>query len=336
MNYFKYVVGNNQSLATRVWLELQNWYYFAVSLYGVSNADDALEDTYVHVLKHYKEGEGDLTSYITSVLSTIYKSKYKKEVISDEVLNIELDKKISSDEEFSSDSDFCKIEEDSINESVEDCKKLLIPMYIEDFKFLQSYKQSDKKLNYSNLRDLFSERTISKALLELKEEYDEDLSRLFNFSKVYMWKNHNNMLQDKFYDKSLSFMCTINDIVVCKLVKRTKGVTTKCIYKLNLESMINTVKNTYKDLLMCKVGDFEVWLTLSGYITYNEDELNSRLETELLCKLMSVTSNFRIVAYEKGKVVYLSSYLELENIVSVVLLDKIIVYNLEKVVLKVV
>lgn len=328
MNYFRYGLGDDFGLSSKIWLELQNWRYYAIKLYGFTNAEDAMYATYDHVLKHYNENFGELKTYIVSTLSKIYISKNKKETSTeDNILEVELNSATEPSKEY------YDIIENSLDESVEHCKELMTPMYIQDFTFLNSLRQSDRKFDYTVLSDLFKRETISKTILMLKNKYDDVLSRLYN-NKVFACKGYDLCNYSAFYDTQLDFVCVLNDIVVCKKKKSNKCK--RKVYILDLRKLVSNVKNLYKDMLSCVVEDYEVWCTFSGTILYDEYETNNKLENEVLGKLLSMLTSLKILAYEKGVIAYLTLPSHLEDVLSVELLGRRIIYDLEEIPMKVV
>lgn len=333
MEYFKYAIVGGTTLSAQTYTILQDYIWFAVSLYGMSNAEDAMDLTYFHVIRNYNPELGDLQAYVLSVLTTIYKNKIK-DIPNDEVLQIELDKLDAKEDRnahyFNEDLD------DVSRESIEECKNLILPMYIKDYKFFQTYKESDKKMDYTRVLDLYSADVMSKAILEVKEDYDSMLDGLYNRNPYCNWKRYTWDKYKEFFDPALDFICTINNIVVCSRVPGVKVDNTKRAYSLNINFLVNNVLNTLKGKLMKKIGELEVWSTLSGYVTYNHEELHKVVENELICKLFSKESYLKIVAYEKGKVVYITTRTELNFIISYDFMGTKIRFDFDKVGLKVV
>jgi len=206
MNYFSYNKQRASSLSLAIWEELNALKYYAISLYK-DNWEDALDESYMHLIENYDESKGELSHYAIRVVATIYINKYKGEVKDEEVLQIESDKASYNNYLESNDLDSLLRSEENLNEAIKDCENFLTPMFIEDFLFFKTMNPRDKKLNYDFLQELYSDAVIVKAFGNLISKYSDTLDNLYKLKKECTYRDYPQDRYKKNFDSAIEFEC---------------------------------------------------------------------------------------------------------------------------------
>lgn len=333
MKYFLYNKKRDSNLSLAIWEELNALKYYAISLYK-GNWEDALNDSYMHLMENYDESKGELSHYAIRVVATIYMNKYIQEVKDDEILQTESDKE-SYSKYMESDELDTILDKDYISEdNIKNCEDFIIPMFVEDFLFFKSMNPKDKKLNYEFLHDVYPDIVIAKAFNNLMEKYGNSLSRLYELKKSCTYHDYSADRYKKSFDSAIEFECSINNVILYR--KKTKYSATRKIHKVNIKRMVNSVMYRLEDILSQKVGNLTVWCTLSGFISYDIEKIKAKIESELIGKILSGSINIKVLAYEKGSCIYLTSTQDLPEMMYHNILGRSFGVEIQKVVSKVV
>ena len=213
------------------------------------------------------------------------------------------------------------------------CLVEMVNLLVDDFKFFASFFTKDRKGDYSKLFAKYSADTIKSVQEYLVNTYKEDLARLFNFSKNTSIKDFK---EDRYLgslDKGLTFNGIINDIVV---IKRERGYHCKKIFKINLGEVISDiVRLFYTDTCFGKslIENVPVYVSLSGKIVHDKDELMNLLERELVGSLLSRTP-LKVVNYIKGSELLLSSTKDTQHDIQLPMFGKVFIISFERMAVK--
>lgn len=333
MKYFSYAKRRSKELSVRIWEELFDLTNYAKTIYG-ENWLDALQDSYLHILHNYDEEKAtELHNYAIRVVKTIYMNKYSTEVSDELTLQIKTDE--VSIESFEELNDYDKIDKNLTIDvgSLEDCKKYLLPRFIKDYKFFSTLNSRERNFNYNDLLDMFSEKVIVQAVKELSESCIPPLQELQAVGKKYRssFRSYSEDRYKESFDTSVEFECLIGGSVV---LYKNKSKRKKVIYKINIVRMINRLMNILEGELSRKMEGVTVWSTLSGFISQDIQEVKKMFEQEIVCRLLSQNLQVRVLAYEQGSVLYLTSSSELPNYFYFDILGKRFGVKLEQVVAK--
>lgn len=308
MQYYKYVRKSDSVLIFKIHQAVQNCKPLAMAKYK-SNWEDALDDAYFHILEHFDESQGSLEHYAMSVVSTIYLNKYSREIGSEIVFDIESDKTAVKKDEVANPYNNMSFEEEDIeyDKELKNCIQYLLPYFIKDYELFYSKDSSTRKLNYNGLFELFPIKVLVDAVEILSKGYYEEAKYLNILSKECHMRNFDADRYKNSLDKTLAYDGRIGDIVKCKAigVKRKKYV-----YSLNIESLIDRIYKMFYDIqgIASKViCDNTVYCTLSGKLICGKDTLYEALEREIIGSVLAMRTNLKVLNYEKGVEIILTS-----------------------------
>ena len=294
------------------------------------NYEDALDASYMHIVEHYDPSKGDLKNYAIKVVGTIGLGSNKKELANEEQTRLSLDSKTAS-EFFNSPID--SLEENFKSSNINSCIKDMVSLFVKDFKFFATQSTKYRKMDYKELLDKYSVESIVNAKNYLMEKYSNEIEKFISYSKVASIRNFNEDRYLKSLDTSLEYKGSLNDII---LIKRKQGSHVKKVYRVLIEENINTLLDlfyTNTDYGKILIADVPIYLSLSGKIVDSEEELRCSLERELVGSLLSRTS-LKVIHYDKGNEILLSSTKDVQYSVVLPLFDKNVSIDFERVVIK--
>ena len=294
------------------------------------NYEDALDASYMHIVEHYDSSKGDLKNYAIKVVGTIGLGSNKKELANEEQTRLSLDSKTAS-EFFNSPID--SLEENFKSSNINSCIKDMVSLFVKDFKFFATQSTKYRKMDYKELLDKYSVESIVNAKNYLMEKYSKEIEKFISYSKVASIRNFNEDRYLKSLDTSLEYKGSLNDII---LIKRKQGSHVKKVYRVLIEENINTLLDlfyTNTDYGKILIADVPIYLSLSGKIVDSEEELRCSLERELVGSLLSRTS-LKVIHYDKGNEILLSSTKDVQYSVVLPLFDKNVSIDFERVVIK--
>ncbi|MGV3076447.1 hypothetical protein ACEE21_15320 [Clostridium baratii] len=330
MRLFKYLSSKSPKELYDIFKVVQSLKPYAKSKYG-SNYEDALDASYEHIIKNYDSDKGELRNYAIKVVGTIWLNSNKKEVANEEKTKISLDTKTAQD--FVNSPTEEKMEENLKSDNINSCINDMVEFFVKDFKFFATTNSKYKKMDYSELRDKYTSESILSAMRYLNKTYSEEIGKFISYSKTSSIRNFDENRYKKSIDTSLEYKGILNDIV---LLKRKQGSHIKKVYKVSLKDTISKILELfYSDTNygMIVVANIPVYLTLSGKIVDNIDDLKYSLEKELVGSLLSRTS-LKVLRYERGNEILLSSTKDTQCDVVLPLFGKNVSINFERVVVK--
>lgn len=310
MKYYKYVRMQDQVFVFRVHQAVQACKALAISKYK-SRWEDALDDAYFHIIKNFDDSKGSLEHYAMSIVSTIYLNKYSKEVGSETVLEIESERKAMESVRVSNPYeellDVIEEEGTDYDEEIHLCIKYLLPFFIKDYEMFRSKDSSDRKMSYKGLFDMFPFKVINSAVKTLTDKYYEDAKYLSNLSKSCHIKNFKADRYKNSLDRTLSYISRVGDIVRCSAigVKRKKYA-----YLIDINDILNKIYTMFYDSngVARRVIDGTIlYCSLSGQIVLTKEDLYDALEREIIGTLLALRTNLKVLNYEKGKELVVTS-----------------------------
>lgn len=308
MNYFNYALDCTPDKALRVYSVVWGLKSYARSIYR-DLWEDALDMSFFHIIKNFnEESGGDLEHYATKVVGKILLNKYAHEIEHETSLQIELDNK--SVEEGA----LAEVQPSISSTNVKDCVNYLFPMFILDWVFFKTQKPEFRKLSYEGLFEKFSESTVAKSMKYLVSKYNDELEELYNLRKECHYRNFPEDRYKSDLDETVEYISTFNGVVLLKQISGTKSK--KNYYDIDLVGTINDIITelyTNENGYARKIGSCMVYCTLSGRLVLTKEELLKALETELVGAILA-RNRVKVVAYEKGKSLLISSSKELDDV----------------------
>lgn len=324
MKYFKYAKGIDSILMYKIHIALQGCKNLAISKYK-SNWEDALDDAYFHILEHYDESKGSLMNYAISVVSTIQKNKYIKEIGSDKVFDIESDKYALEDNKLNNQYDNIVFKEEDIeyNNKVRSCIQYLLPFFIKDCELFYNKDSSLRKMNYSELFKKYDIKVINSAINELSPYYD-DAKHLNNLSKSCHIRSFDSNRYKNSLDKTLKYVTKINNVVKCKSIGVNRK---KYAYNLDIESLLENIYDMFYNIdymsVACRMIDnIPVYCTLSGKFCFSKDDLFKIVESEIIGSVLALRNNLKVIYYSSGNNIIFTSTKEDESLIYLNMFNK--------------
>lgn len=296
-----------------------------------SRYEDALDASYEHIIKNYDSTKGDLQNYATKVVGTIWLNSNKKEIADDEQTQYNLDSKAADG--YSDYSVEGIVEEGLKSKDMDNCIKEMVKFFVKDFKLFTTLNIKLRKMDYSEFQDNYSTETILGAIRYLLDNYADDIEKFLEFSKSASIRNFDEDRYLRSIDPSLEYRGMLNDILI---LSRRQGSHVKKIYRVSVKDTVNSlIKLFYSDTNYGKmlIEGIPVYMTLSGKIVNTEEELRFFLEKELVGSLLSRTS-LKVLLYEKGEEIFLSSTKDEQSDVVLPLFDKNVSIHFDRVVIK--
>lgn len=302
MFYFDYSKGDKSaSFGIAVWEILQGYKYYAIRIYK-SGWEEAIEATLHHVIENYDPRKGQLENYIISVLKTICLNRFGSN-IPDENVEIKVDSKTKKGyDEGSNDYSLADKRLDNTSENIEICKRKMIPVYI---KLYGSSSSKTKKgiVVELNLNSVFTDEVISKALKDIKEDYDGILDHLASFKKENLWRRRTVVNITDYFLSSHELEYVMRDTVYLR-----KKENRKCnfIYRLDIEDAINKFLVIHGSKFSAESLDGTiVWCTIYGDFTLDIEDVRKTINAEMI-NYLCIKKQVRILGYEEGKLMYIS------------------------------
>lgn len=337
MKYFKYARRRTSKFSIQVWEELKNLEPYARSIHK-GKADMAMLDSYYHITRMYNEEKcTELKHYVIKVLKNIYLGG-KSDLVSEEQLNKATDAESMRKNSENDAYEKADIEMMFKNEDLKSCIRYMFPYFIQDFKFFISESPKNMSLDYSDLWDLYTRKTILQTIKVLRDYYKEPvqeyLDKVAKYKRVV--RSYDSERYRKSFDETLNFECIIEDTLLlsCKVKVRKE----KVVYKINIRKMIMRLMNLMKDELNLEIPELgiSVWSSLNGKIFFSEKEIEEQLENEIIGKFLADFISIKVLAYTRGDVIYLVSTKEYPQYIYLDIAEKSFGIELEKVVYKVV
>ena len=273
--------------------------------------EDALDASFMHIIHNYDPAKSvGLENYAARVVSTIYRSKFSREVKDDTVMTIASNEQaVAQEDEVNPEHILYELESDSeFLEDVNDCVQDLIPYFLEDYELFTGKSSAGRKLNYAEImkKYAYNSKIFVTAVKKLAVHY-EDAKYLDELSKSI----HKRVFPSTRYlqntDKSVKYVGEVNNIHVCELTTRTR----KYLYRVGISAFVEMLLKKYysEEDTFAKRTIFgtECFVTLSGEKVIGRDRLKEILEDEVVSLFLSKNLSYRVVSYSHGKDLIISS-----------------------------
>lgn len=309
MHYFEHAETVNMVIAHEIFMVVESLKPFARKKYG-DNYQDAMDATYMHVLKHYKDLEGaNLEHYTTSIMSKILMNSHKHESVSDMQTQIEADKRAVENDGFSNPESILTEGLGEQDGSFEECVQFLIPRFIHDHEIWAMKKIGGKNdhEDYTGIFRQFSVLVIYSAMEYLLKDFYEEAKYIDEFAKDCPMRRFSGDRYKDSWDNDIVYEGMVNDIAVCRF-KNTR--IRRYIYSIDIQSLLDDiVKTFYQDGMIGyrKIHTVPVYVSFSGQICYSLEELKSNVENELLGAMFARVVSLNCIDYDRGKRILLSS-----------------------------
>lgn len=310
---FKYISNKSISDVYEIYEVVMSLKPYAITIYK-SRWEDALDESFFHIMKHYDKSKGDLVHYATRVVGKILLSKNKKEIANDEVLEIASESSAYVDNKEGQDnSPYFLLEKNELDKERKDvkaCIDMLKEYFIKDFKFFNTQDPSQRTLSYTEVFNRFSEDTINTARKYLLAN-NEGIEELYKTASTCALRKFGDERFQKGYDPFVKYLGEINNIV---LFEKKKGSHVKVVYKLDFDKMYQKLKDLfYSEGGKCRavVDGTEVFATLTGTIVIGDKELRRVLERDLVGCILTRTK-YPLLQIREGKDVLLSCSSEIK------------------------
>ena len=314
MRYFEYSSRRNSSpyrLACifNAVLKMEN---LAKARYG-GRYQDALDAAFFHIVDNYdasmdEDNEDNLEHYAASVVNTIYRNTSRHEVLSETVLDIESGnqaiKDLEVEDPFSNISYNSKME---FERDVADCIEELLPNFLKDYELFMGSKSAERKTNYHAIYSRFSDAVISESVKRMCSEYDKakhlaDLCRECKL-RTFAPDRYKSSL-----DEAIRFSGMVNGIAVCTV---TSHRVKRNVYRVHIKEFVDDViKRFYtgeNSIGHRNICGHDIYCSLSGKEIEGEEALRDSIEYDAVGALLAKVVNLRVVDYEAGKRLLVSS-----------------------------
>lgn len=293
---------------------------YATTIYK-SLWQDALDAAFFHIIKHFDFSISDedtdsledkLYRYSTRVVGTILLGKYNHEIEHEISLINGMDREsISAENRMNPLSILLDSEDEASSHDLESCIDYLTPYFILDYKFFKSQKADHRKLKYTELFEKYSTTVISQAIQFLCDNYSNIMDLLYeNISntryRLFAKDRYKNSL-----DQTIRYRGFINNTIIYESNTRVKG--NKSFYYFSIEETISDILSEYYSVEnTAHSGKFKIhnkiaYVSLSGNIVFSVNELRDYLEYEIIGAILAKISRLRVVVYQQGKYMILSS-----------------------------
>lgn len=293
---------------------------YATSIYK-SLWQDAMDAAFFHILKHFdfsvsEDDDEDLSEklyrYSMRVIGTILLGKYNHEIEHEISLINGMDREsVSMESKMNPLSILIENEEFSMSLDLEMCISYLTPYFVQDYKFFKTKKSDQRKFKYTELFEKFSSSTISEAMEYLLNEYSPIMDKMYSTISKSKYRMFAKDRYKKNLDHSIEYMGCINGTIIYAPLNKVKG--NKSFYYF---SIVDTISDIIKEYYLeenteisgkFRVGDVVAYVSLSGELSLSEKELRKNLEYELIGAILAKISHLKVVVYEEGKYMILSS-----------------------------
>lgn len=319
MDYFGYVSNISPYFMYLVQQAVNNQKAVAIARYK-GGAEEALDSAFMHILRNYDEDKSvgaqcstGLQHYAARVVSTINRSRYAREVQDDTVLTLASNEEAISQEQAVNPENIQLVIEEAgeFQEDVNSCVMDLLPYFLEDYECFTGSTQKPRKLNYSEILKRYDHnpKIFVTAVKQLGEEYAKAkyLSDLGETQKRRVFPT-TKYLQNT--EKYIRYVGEVNGICSCEVFSYTR----KFLYNVNIFELIDQLC----EALYCvggkcrqEIAGKSCFVTLSGGRIVEESKedltLRSILEDEIIGLFLSRNLAYRVVLYEKGNRLLISS-----------------------------
>lgn len=347
MNLFRYVENPSLFRAGKIYLTVLNSKGLAISTYGESKGLQAIDATLDHVMKNFvgnvleldEFGNEKLAKYVNSIIVTIMKKDAKSDECPVDFSDDDEDGYISNKTAIHSlnsvacDLDYitnpAEIYLGTLDDTFEKCKKDFLDYFIVDYKtIIYSGKAGrNKEIDYKKVLNKFTDKYGMKCLTSVieyyTEKYSERLQKLDELAKSCKGYSYSEerLEFDSSGDKYIVKSGEVHDTLIYNL---NKSNVRRYFYSLNLSDMISNILNCFygekQDTCNCwyrepkkqlqtyaDIEERRIYCTTSGTIVEGIEKLKDKLEIDLLGHLLSRNNMFKLVSYEKGKLVVFST-----------------------------
>lgn len=308
MNYFNYTKKFDIHRSLRIYQAVQNLKGYAITIYK-NLWEDALDQAFFHILANYdEESGGDLEHYATKVVGTIMLGKYNHEIEFDLALDDGMNKKSAEDVSANPLNILLENEDQMQIRDFERCRKYLLPLFVQDYKFFMTMRQEYRRCSYTGIFDMFSSDVILYTIKYYARKYGRAMERLGSLRKGCRYRNFPGDRYKKSMDTSVEYRGMLSGTLLYKLLSR-RGV--KCFYLIDIRGMLNSIIQDCYLRESCEahivVEGVDIFCTLSGRIAVGMQEMRDALENDILGALLSKVSTFKVVRYERGVDMIISS-----------------------------
>lgn len=329
MKVFKYLSSTRSIQDTyEIYKVVRSLERYARTIHG-DRWDDALDDAFFHTLKNFDKSKGDLENYVIKIVKTIRLNKDSEEA-NDEKTMLSLDKKAAKN--YSSDDTFELIFSDDKSSDIKSCLNDLIRLYIKDYKFFVSGNMKDKTVSYRDFLNKYSATIIESSRKFIDDNYKEDFKKFIKQDRGSILRSFNDDRLYKSIDDSIEYIDRIKSVV---LIRKRKSTRTKDVYRVDLR---NTVSYVFDLVYNHGRGSFNfggvmVYVSLSGKVTDNAEELKSFIERDLVGTVVT-RLNVKIFKYAVGEELFFTCSKEIPESLIVNIMGRNIAVDLERVVIK--
>jgi len=268
--------------------------------------EEALNLSYFHIMEHFDwDREVDLSHYATKIVRTIIIGKDSKETGEEVTLLTAMDKKSFQDNSYNPSEILIPSGLDSVSLDLEECMDYLVPMFVQDYKFFKSKKAEDRTLSYTGLFQKFSDYTVLASMQELVAQHGDAMEYLTDLKNKCHFRNFPKDRYKNDLDETIEYRCMFKDVLI---YKRISGRASRKFYHIDLEEvLLCLVERFYLSKLTRTIRGVHVYCSLSGNLILNEQELVESLEREMVGAILARTQGTKVICYEEGKNLVISS-----------------------------
>lgn len=312
MKYFLYSSGRNNSQfqLARIFNAVQKMENLAKARYG-GRYQDALDAALFHIIENYDDSVGGsegLEHYAASIVNTIYRNSSKHEILSDTVLDVKSNDQAMEISEV--EDPFSSIEVNEAAEferNVSECIEALLPNFLKDYELFCGKKNAERKTNYHSVYSKFSDAVISESVKRMSKDYDK-AKYLADLGRSCRLRTFSSDRYKASLDESIQFSGFVNGIAVCTYASaRVK----RNVYRVHIKEFVDeVVKRFYADedsVGYRRICGHDIYCTLSGKEVDGEYRLREAIETDTVGSLLAKVVNLRVVDYQAGKQLLVSS-----------------------------
>lgn len=263
--------------------------------------EDALDEAFFHVVENYDSSKGDLEHYATRVVGTILLNKNKKESANTEQLEVSMDLQVAKDFMLY-DTQLPSAKETDFDK----CLDEMLGVVVKDLKFFLTLSSKDRKMSYRKIFEKYSSDTIQKVQEYLIDTYKGSISRIITYAKMSGIRDFKEGRYLKSVDPGLIYKGKLNGVV---LLNKKQGSHNKKVFRVDIREVLDDLVETYytnNEYGKIEIEDVPVYISMSGVIINDKQELIKTLERELVGSLLARTS-LKVVRYKKGVEILLSS-----------------------------
>ena len=308
MDYFKYVKKFDVGRSLRIYQVVQSLKGYAITIYK-NLWEDALDQAFFHILSNYdEESGGDLEHYATKVVGTIMLGKYTHEIEHDIALDDGMNKK-SAEDTSANPLNIIMENEDLLQvRDFERCKKYLLPMFVQDYKFFITLRQEHRKCSYTGIFDMFSSDVILETIKYYSKKYGRAMLKLGELRKTCRYRSFSGDRYQKSMDPNIEYRGMLNGTLLYKVISKRGS---KFFYMLETKRVIDDIVNSFylnpDSNAHVTIEDVEVYCTLAGKFVIGLPALREALENEIIGSLLAKISTFRVIRYDRGVDLLLSA-----------------------------